>query len=109
MLLHDAPEANSFEGGQPGFRASSASGLMIVNLPSEKNAMKTLGIVGEMKSGNGRCHYMMESPPSTISAAPVMNDASSLASHRIGQAISSGDAQRPSKEVSLRSVFSVST
>ena len=31
-----------------------------------------------------------ERPPSTISVAPVMNEASSLASQMIGQAISSG-------------------
>ena len=42
---------------------------------------------------------MMDSPPSTMSVAPVMKEASSLASHRIGQAISSGEAQRPSSEL----------
>ena len=38
-----------------------------------------------------------------------MNEASSLASHRIGQAISCGVAQRPSSDVVWRSVLSVST
>src|SRR5262249_37724787 len=54
------------------------------------------------------CH-MIERPPSTASVAPVMNDASSLASQRIGQAISCGVAQRPSSDVVWRSVLSIST
>jgi hypothetical protein len=39
-------------------------------------------------------YYFMDKPPSAISVAPVTNDASSLASQRIGYAISSGAAQR---------------
>jgi hypothetical protein len=53
--------------------------------------------------------HMIDSPPSTISEAPVMNEASSLASQRIGAAISPGAAHRPRSEVVLRSVFSAST
>lgn len=39
-------------------------------------------------------------PPSTIKVLPVMNDPSEEAIHKMGQAISSGVAQRRSKEVS---------
>ena len=52
---------------------------------------------------------MMCRPPSTIRVVPVMKDASREASQRMGQAISSGDAQRPMSDVSLRSVLSCST
>jgi hypothetical protein len=45
--------------------------------------------------------YMIDSPPSTIKVVPVMNEASSLASQRIGHAISFGEeAHRPISEVS---------
>ena len=40
---------------------------------------------------------------------PVMNEPSEDAIHKMGQAISSGVAQRPSKDVSFRSVLSCST
>ena len=53
--------------------------------------------------------YMMEMPPSTISVAPVTKDASSLASQMMGHAISCGVAQRASRDVVWRSVFSAST
>ena len=53
--------------------------------------------------------YMIDKPPSTISVAPVMNEASSEASHRIGFATSSGAAQRPINELSLRSPRNCST
>src|SRR3546814_4622405 len=53
--------------------------------------------------------YMADRPPSTISVVSVMYEASSLASHTIGHAISRGSAQRPSKDVSWRCVFSAST
>ena len=49
-----------------------------------------------------------ERPPSTISVASVMNEASSLASQMIGQAISSGAAQRAKSDVVCRSVLSCS-
>ena len=52
---------------------------------------------------------MMCRPPSTISVVPVMKEASPDASQTMGQAISSGDAQRPISEVSLRSVRNWST
>jgi len=44
---------------------------------------------------SGARSYMIDNPPSTISVVPVMNDASSEASQRIGQPISAGSAQRP--------------
>lgn len=62
---------------------------------------------GGFKKEKGR--HMMESPPSTISVVPVMKDASSEASQRIGAAISSGSAQRPSSEVVCRSVLRTAT
>ena len=52
--------------------------------------------------------HMMDKPPSAIKVAPVMKDASSEASHTIGQAISCGSAQRPIKELPARSVLSCS-
>jgi len=41
---------------------------------------------------------MIESPPSIINVAPVIKEASSLASQRIGHAISPGVAYRASKD-----------
>ena len=58
---------------------------------------------GHAKALRVRTHMMCR-PPSTMRVVPVMKEASALHSQRMGWAISVGLAQRPSKEVSLRSV-----
>ena len=61
-----------------------------------RNAHRKPGMIHDSRP------YMIDKPPSTISVVPVMNDASSLANQRIGQAISSGVAHRPINDVSCR-------